>query len=131
MSAKLLKNTCSGCGGDLEFKTTAAAVSCGFCGSSFRIEQHGSSYTLEATKAQNYLELARRALANENGEEALTYSTKALESNPDDAEAWLIKGVGAASIAKAPDAEQRYKESMACLDRAKEIDPTLEGVAEW
>jgi len=69
--------------------------------------------------------LARAALENMNGEEAIKYSTEALEINPESAEAWLIKGTASAYIANNADAELRYNESMRCLDRAAELDNTL------
>jgi tetratricopeptide (TPR) repeat protein len=79
----------------------------------------------EHSNEQNRLKLARMALENKNGEEAIKYSTEVLEMNSENAEAWMIKGTASAYVAKGMDAELRYKEAMSCLDRAKELDPTL------
>jgi len=64
------------------------------------------------------------ALQNKNAE-AIKYSTEVLEINPDNAEAWMIKGTATAYAATGQDGELRYQEAMYCLDRAKELDPAL------
>lgn len=79
----------------------------------------------ESHITQNRLELARMAVARKNGKEALKYSTEILEMDSENAEAWMIKGIASAYIAKGVEVELRYKEAMSCLDRATELDPML------
>lgn len=84
-----------------------------------------SETTQDRRHEQNRLKLARIALQNKNGEEALKYSNEVLEANPESAEAWMIKGTASSYVARGTDLELRYKEAMSCLDRAKNLDPSL------
>jgi tetratricopeptide (TPR) repeat protein len=68
---------------------------------------------------ENKLKLARVAI-DTNSEEAIKYSSEVLEADPDNAEAWFIKGNAIADIATGNDVLLRFRESMSYLDKAKE-----------
>lgn len=76
----------------------------------------------------NKLKLARIALENDNGEEALKYSSQVLESDTDNAEAWMIKGAATILTANGFTIDSHYQEAMSCFDRAKVLAPSLEEI---
>lgn len=88
--------TCEMCGSTNLIKEGGVFV-CQSCGTKYSVEEAKKMMvegTVKVDKSQdtrNLVQLAKDALDGVNGEEAYSYANRALETDPYNAEAWLIK----------------------------------------
>lgn len=102
----LVQAKCTNCGAALEVDNTQDAMVCKYCGNAFVVEKAINNYTSYVTNhndfagatvnitngnIDNLLKLANSAIGAGNGEEAITYSNRALEIDPESTDAWLVK----------------------------------------
>lgn len=93
---------CEMCGSTNVIKQDGVFV-CQSCGTKYSVEEarkmmiegtvaiEGTVKVDKSGEALNLLKLANAALDSENGEEAYSYANRALEADPNNAEAWLTK----------------------------------------
>jgi len=89
---------CPYCGGDLRVPEDRTTVKCMYCGKDILVRQ-----AIQATigpTIENYLSIARTAIASENYQEAYEYYTKILELDSKHYEAWFGKGEAAGWLSK-------------------------------
>lgn len=87
---------CELCGGN-EFIKQDGMFVCQFCGTKYTVEEvkklmvEGTVKIDNTDLIDNYLDMAKNAYDGGNGQSAFDYANKALEINPKNSEAWLIK----------------------------------------
>ena len=98
--------TCEMCGSTDLIKQDGVFV-CQTCGTKYSIEEArkmmvegtvevtGTVKVDDSAKLENYLNIAKKAAAAGNNEEAEKYCNQILEINPENYEAWAIKGKAA------------------------------------
>lgn len=95
---------CEMCGSQDLVKNDGVFV-CQSCGTKYSAEEAKKMMvegTVKLDKSQdtlNLIQLAKDAIDSANGEEAYSYANRALETNPSNADAWLIKMQAAGLIA--------------------------------
>jgi len=94
--------TCEMCGSTNLIKEGGVFV-CQSCGTKYSVEEakkmmvegtvdvKGTVKVDKSQDAKNLVQLAKDALDSVNGEEAYSYANRALETDPSNAEAWLVK----------------------------------------
>ncbi len=102
----LVQAKCTNCGAALNVDDSKEAMVCQFCGNAFVVEKainnytsviNNSNYFSNATvtisneKTDNLLKLANSAISAGNGKEAIKYSNRVLEIEPESTAAWLVK----------------------------------------
>lgn len=127
------------------------AIKCELCGSNeflkqdgfFTCQSCGTKYTLEEAKkmmiegtvqvsgtvkvdnsnqVESYLKMARTANESNNIKDAEDYSNKVIEIDPNNSEAWLIKGQAAAWGRRFREAIECWKHSIDNVDNSKKED---------
>ena len=102
--------TCEMCGSTNLIKEGGVFV-CQSCGTKYSVEEakkmmvegtvdvKGTVKVDKSQDAKNLVQLAKDAIDSVNGEEAYSYANRALETDPSNAEAWLVKMKAAGLIA--------------------------------
>lgn len=109
--------TCPQCGGDLQVPDDRETVNCMYCGTKIKVREAIKIDSGPSTA--DLLDLARHALESENASEANRLAARALERDPRNVEAWMLKGLGAGWSSRLVDF--RLPECTNCFRRAHEI----------
>lgn len=124
--------TCEMCGSTNLLKQEGVFV-CQTCGTKYSVEEAKKmmidgvvtvtgTVTVDNTdKIKNYLEMANSAYEAENKNEAETYCNRIIEIDPQNYEAWLIKGKAAGWQSTL--ARNRIDESIQCFSKAFDYAP--------
>jgi hypothetical protein len=124
--------TCEMCGSTDLIKQDGVFV-CQTCGTKYSIEEArkmmvegtvevtGTVKVDDSAKLENYLNIAKKAAAAGNNEEAEKYCNQILEINPENYEAWAIKGKAAGWQSTL--SNDRMKEATKCFLSALEFTP--------
>lgn len=103
---------CKECGKEI----SSLAKTCPSCGCPIAAENNlqvqSSNFVLDSN-SNNYLEMAKSALAADNFEESIKYANKLIEMNTGDLDAWFIKGQ--ATLLSGTVGNPRFKEAIYCF----------------
>lgn len=116
---------CEMCGSNDIIKQDGIYV-CQHCGTKYSVEEakkmfiQGSIKIDNTASAQNYLILAENASESKNFTDAENYSNKVIEVNPNEAEAWFIKGKAAGW--QTTISNLRVNETVNCFNKALELN---------
>ena len=105
--------TCPACAGALQVPDDRDIVKCMYCGVDVVVRQ---AIKLISGDVSNFMGLAAAAVAARNYAEAYGYYTKVLEIEPQNAEAWLGKGIAAGWQSTLKDF--RFTEMMVAIEQA-------------
>ncbi len=115
---------CEMCGSNDLIKQDGVYV-CQNCGTKYSPEEakklfiEGAIKIDNAASAGNYLLLAENACNSKNYSDAENYSNKVIEVKPDEAKAWVIKGIAAGWQSTV--VNYRIDETVNCFDKAIEL----------
>ncbi len=115
---------CPSCGSVMGKPDHTGLVQCGYCGTT--ITYHPPVEKVERKNVERFLELCKVAIDGSNYDEALQYSNKILEIDPENFNAWIYKAVSIFWQTTA--ANNRYDEAMGYLQIAENInkdDPVI------
>lgn len=97
---------CTQCNAKIEVDDTKDAGICQYCGTAFVTEKvivnyntyvttnnnfAGANINILSGNLDNYIKIAKNAIDAGNGKEAIDYTNKALEINPESSQAWILK----------------------------------------
>ena len=118
-AARFVAAKCPSCGGDLQVPTNRDQVKCMYCGGTVITRQ--AIQLVSGVNVENFIELAKAAMAANNPKEAYDYYTKVLEHDPTSATAWLGKAEAAGWMSTLYDI--RTTEMIAGFDNAIKYSP--------
>ena len=114
------KLVCPSCGGKLELPENLEVAHCMYCGTKLLLQESDASR--DSQKLHKYNKLCEAAIEVDNYEEAYSYSSKILEIDTNNVDAWINKGVATCYLSTA--GNNRYEEGMEYLNIAKRIAPS-------
>jgi len=109
---------CPSCGSVMGKPDHTGLVQCGYCGTT--ITYHPPVEKVERKNIERFLEICKAALDGSNYDEALQYSNKVLEIDPENFNAWIYKAIS--TFWQTTVANNRYDEAMGYLNRAELIE---------
>lgn len=109
---------CPSCGSVMGKPDHTGLVQCGYCGTT--ITYHPPVEKVERKNVERFLEICKAALDGSNYDEALQYSNKVLEIDPENFNAWIYKAIS--TFWQTTVANNRYDEAMGYLNRAELIE---------
>ena len=109
---------CPSCGSVMGKPDHTGLVQCGYCGTT--ITYHPPVEKVERKNVERFLEICKTALDGSNYDEALQYSNKVLEIDPENFNAWIYKAIS--TFWQTTVANNRYDEAMGYLNRAEIIE---------
>ena len=115
----MISLTCPSCSGELELPDDLVEAHCLYCGTRILLQEH--DIPREKINIARYIELSKVALDAENYEEALEYSSKILEIDTQNLEAWTTKAIS--TFWQSTRANNLYDEAISYLDKAASINP--------
>ena len=121
----VVKLTCPSCAGKLEVPDNLGVAHCMYCGTRILIEPTRSAQ--ERRDIERYMDLCRIALDAQNYEEALEYSNRVLQLDPNNVDAWLNKA--SATLRRNVRNRHWYDEAMQYIARAFSLAPGDDRVA--
>jgi tetratricopeptide (TPR) repeat protein len=127
MTARLVSSDCPKCRGNVAPALGAGSAKCPYCGASLLVDGLPAPSLPAAPPVANLLKLADAAVGAKNFEEAHHYFTRVLEQQPDNATAWIGKGLAAGQASTLDN--NRSGEMRACIDRALALTPPTEKTA--
>lgn len=109
---------CPSCGSPMGEPDDTGLVQCRYCGTS--VTYSPPARKVAQKNIERYLELCRLALKGRNFQEALQYSNKILEIDPENASGWKIKAIATCWLTTI--ANNRFEEAEGYLAKAKQIN---------
>ena len=109
---------CPSCGSVMGKPDHTGLVQCNYCGTT--ITYHPPVEKVERKNVERFLELCKAALDGSNYDEALQYSNRILEIDPDNFDAWVNKAI--ATYWLTTKANNHFDEAMGYLLKAEKID---------
>jgi len=122
-SVKFFAANCPKCNGELRIPVNRASVNCMYCSQEILIHGENSISISSNINVKDLLLLAQGAEENQNFEEGYGYYSQFLETEPENASAWLGKGRCAGWLSSAE--TERISEAIHCIKKGASLKPYL------
>lgn len=88
----LVPAKCTNCNANLQVSKNLEAAICPYCGTPYIVEKAIQNYIyIQGINPKNFMALSNDALRTGNHSQAMDYAQKALENDPKNIEAWILK----------------------------------------